>query len=100
MRMKILVLNSGSSTLKFQLLQTGDTASQKKLAHGLIERIGENGSYRFTAGAAPPEEKSISVRDQEEAVGLVISWLRSIPELSLPEAVGHRVVHGGQKFKA
>jgi acetate kinase len=43
-------------------------------------------------------EKHAAVRDHEEGVGLVISWLQSQPQLSNPEAVGHRVVHGGEKF--
>ncbi|HKY06614.1 MAG TPA: acetate/propionate family kinase, partial [Candidatus Binatia bacterium] len=96
--MKILVLNSGSSTLKFKLIQTAGAASQERLADGLIERIGGNGRYRFTRGDAPPDEKPVTVANHEEGVGLVIAWLQSVPELGRPEAVGHRVVHGGQKF--
>jgi acetate kinase len=96
--MKILVLNSGSSSLKFQVIEAGEANSQRKLARGIVERIGQSGGYRFGAGDSAPEEKSATVRDHEEAVGLVLSWVQSRPQLSSPEAVGHRVVHGGRQF--
>ena len=99
--MKILVLNCGSSTLKFQLIEASKSnGEQQKLARGLVDRIGGNGSYRFTAGDASPDEKSLAVADHEEAVRLVIEWLQSGSQSSQPDAVGHRVVHGGQKFTA
>jgi acetate kinase len=97
--MKILVLNCGSSTLKFQLIEVEDSESrQRKLARGIVDRIGADGSYRFIAGNAAPVEKTAAVRDHDEAVGLVLAWLQSQPQLSNPDAAGHRVVHGGVKF--
>ena len=51
--MRILVLNCGSSTLKFQLIEADSSGEQRKLARGLVDRIGASGSYRFVAGAAP-----------------------------------------------
>ncbi|MGH7851895.1 MAG: acetate/propionate family kinase [Candidatus Binatia bacterium] len=99
--MKILVLNCGSSTLKFQLIEVEDSdRTQRKVARGIVDRIGGNGNYRFMAGDSTLVEKPVAVRDHEEAVSLVISWLQSTPQLSNPDAAGHRVVHGGRKFTA
>src|SRR4026209_2449663 len=99
--MKILVLNCGSSTLKFQLIEVEKSEHpQRKLARGIIDRIGGNGTFRFIAGDSTPVEKPAAVRSHEEAVGLVISWIQSIPQLGSPAAAGHRVVHGGEKFAA
>ncbi len=99
--MKILVLNCGSSSLKFQLIEVGESdRRQRKLARGIVDRIGDNGSYRFSAGDSTPIEKPTTVRSHEEAVELVITWLQSTAQLSHPDAAGHRVVHGGQKFSA
>jgi acetate kinase len=99
--MKILVLNCGSATLKFQLIEVEDSdRPQRKLARGIVERIGGKGNYRFIAGDSTPVEKPVAVRSHEEAVSLVISWLQSTPQLSNPDAAGHRVVHGGRKFTA
>ena len=97
--MKILVLNCGSATLKFQFIEVeGSDRSQRKLARGIVDRIGAKANYRFIAGGSTPVEKPAAVRNHEEAVGLVISWLQSTPQLSHPDAAGHRIVHGGQKF--
>jgi acetate kinase len=97
--MKILVLNCGSATLKFQTIEVGEAGEeQRKLAHGLVDRIGANSTYRFVAGDSAPVEQSAAVRGHDEAVGLVVSWLQSHPQFSKPDAIGHRVVHGGEKF--
>ena len=98
--MNILVLNSGSSTLKFQVIEaSGADYPQRKLARGLVDRIGGKGGYQFSTGDARPEEKSLAVADHEQAVRLVIEWLQSKSQAK-PDAVGHRVVHGGLKFTA
>jgi acetate kinase len=99
MAMRILVLNCGSSTLKFQLIEADANGEQQKLARGLVDRIGGNGGYRFAAADAEPVETSLAVHTHEQAVALVIEWLQS-NRLSRFDAVGHRVVHGGQKFTA
>lgn len=98
--MRIAVFNSGSSTLKFQLIEVGASKrEQRKLARGIVDRIGASGSYRFVAGDSAPEGKSMAVPSHEEAVRLVITWLQS-HQMSNLDAVGHRVVHGGQTFTA
>ncbi|HLV24718.1 MAG TPA: acetate kinase [Gemmatimonadales bacterium] len=106
--MNVLVLNVGSSTLKFQLVQT-DTerlaANQDlKLARGLIERIGGEAIYSFSGSSGPPTRGAIALRDHRAAVDYVLSWLvnaESVPIASVGEidAVGHRVVHGGEQFQ-
>ena len=97
--MKVLVLNSGSSTLKFQLIETASsTNTERKLAHGIVDRIGGSGSYRFYSNGVVSEQKSCSVANHEQAVRLVIDWLTSEPGLKAIDAVGHRVVHGGERF--
>ena len=100
--MKILVLNCGSSTLKFQLIETASgssvTRSDRKLARGIVDRIGQAASYRFEAQGGSADEQIVPVDNHEEAVRLVIEWLNLHPELSGFDAVGHRVVHGGDRF--
>ena len=100
--MKVLVFNCGSSTLKFQLMEavpgSTSTATDRKLAGGLVDRIGGESSYKFEVVGATPEKKTIPIRDHGEAVRKVIEWLIANPELRDFEAVGHRVVHGGDQF--
>ena len=96
--MRILVLNCGSSTLKFQLIDTSERAETRKLARGIVDRIGGPASYAFKADRGAREEKALPVASHEVAVRLVIDWLRSQPEWDVIDAVGHRVVHGGDRF--
>jgi acetate kinase len=95
--MKCLVLNCGSSTLKFQLIEVA-SGSERKLARGLVDRIGAEGSYRFEAARGAPLHACVTVANHEDAVCLVIEWLKKNPALSPIDAVGHRVVHGGDRF--
>ena len=96
--MKVLVLNCGSSTLKFQVVETDGLAESHKLARGIVDRIGGPAAYSFKTDSGAPEEKALAVVNHEVAVRLVIDWLRSQPELSVIDAVGHRVVHGADRF--
>lgn len=96
--MRVLVLNCGSSTLKFQLIDSDGLADSRKLARGIVDRIGGPAAYSFKSDGGALEERSLAVANHEVAVGLVIDWLRSQPELSAIDAVGHRVVHGGDRF--
>ena len=99
--MKILVINCGSSSLKYQLI---DSETEGVLAKGLCERIGIEGSQ---ITYQKPGEDKIKTRtpmpDHTKAVELVIAALTDaktgvIADLSEIGAVGHRVVHGGEKF--
>ena len=100
--MKILVLNSGSSTVKFQVIETtvasADLRRQQKLARGLVDRIGAAASYRFEAQGRTANSDSVAIGDHEEAVRLIINWLRANANARGFDAVGHRVVHGGAAF--
>lgn len=97
---KILAINAGSSSLKFQLFEM---PSEEVLAKGLIERIGFTGSI-FTLETQNKEESiTKDMADHEEAVKLLLSELitsKVIQSLDEIDAVGHRVVHGGEYFSA
>ncbi len=100
--MKILVLNSGSATLKFQLREIDPhrTVGRKdsELAQGLVDRIGGASSFRFERLGTVAEQGSFKAENHEQAVGKVIEWLAGEPDTRSFEAVGHRIVHGGDKF--
>ncbi len=99
--MRVLVLNCGSSTLKFQLIETSESgATERKLARGIVDRIGGPASYHFDTNGNGVDEKALVVANHDEAARLVIDWLRSKPGLDSIDAVGHRVVHGGERFTA
>jgi acetate kinase len=100
----ILVINSGSSTVKFQVIETtdaiGDRLRQQKLARGLVDRIGAGASYRFEGLGRSMQSGPLPVGDHEAAVRSIIHWLRSDGHELALDAVGHRVVHGGDVFLA
>jgi acetate kinase len=98
--MKVLVLNCGSSSLKFQFIETHGATVKRKLARGVVDRIGGESSYKFEIIGDPPQEGKIAADNHEAATVKVIAWLSSNPDLGSVEAVGHRVVHGGDKFKS
>lgn len=99
--MKVLVLNCGSSSLKYQLI---DSETEGVLAKGLCERIGIDGSaitHQPAGGAKVKEE--VVMADHTDAVQNVIAKLTDekvgvIASLSEIDAVGHRLVHGGENF--
>lgn len=99
--MKILVLNCGSSSVKYEL---HDISQHQALAQGVIDRIGED--VRAARGeVAVVEPATVQVRDHGEALELVIARLLALDngvlkELGEVAAVGHRVVHGGARFSS
>jgi len=99
--MKILVINCGSSSLKYQLI---DSASEEVLAKGLCERIGIAGSAITHQPAGGEKVKSeVLMSDHTEAVKYVVEKLMDkevgvIKSMDEIDAVGHRIVHGGEKF--
>ena len=106
--MHILVLNVGSSTLKFQFIDTDATAiaeaKDRRIARGQIERIGGEAVLTFSATGSEPVKSTAVLRDHAAAVEHVVRWLTSaesgVPITTIGEiqAVGHRVVHGGERF--
>ncbi|MCI8947940.1 MAG: acetate kinase [Lachnospiraceae bacterium] len=101
--MKILVINCGSSSLKFQLI---DSVHGQVLAKGLCERIGIEGSRLvYRREGAKEQTVKAPMTEHKTAVKMVLDALTApgtgvIRELSEIDAVGHRIVHGGEKFAA
>lgn len=107
--MNVLVLNCGSSSLKFQLICTDRDRIERdtdlRLAHGEIERIGGAAITSFTAEGREPQRSALPVKDIRSGLEIVFRWLAS-ESSGLHEAagsgnidaVGHRVVHGGEHF--
>lgn len=106
--MIILVLNVGSSSLKFQLVDTDESAiahsADKRMARGQLDRIGGEAILTLEAAGRRPIKSTASISDLNAAVEHIIGWLTSdesgvpITKVSDIEAVGHRVVHGGEQF--
>jgi acetate kinase len=107
--MNVFVLNCGSSSLKFQIIDTDPDLiaadGDKQLAKGLIERIGSEAIITFQAESRPPLKQAAALRDHKAALAHVIKWVTS-PDTRIPgisslgdiHAIGHRVVHGGERF--
>ena len=99
--MNILVINCGSSSLKYQLINA-DT--EEVLAKGLCERIGiDGGMHTYQPKGADKIKTQTDMPDHTKAVQLVLDALTDktsgvIADLSEIDAVGHRIVHGGEKF--
>jgi len=106
--MKILVINCGSSSLKYQLI---DMNTQVAVAGGLVERVGidntmlthNRGAEKFVIDLVKQKELGILITDHKSAVALVIDLLLSvgmgiIKSVDEVAAVGHRIVHGGDKY--
>lgn len=100
--MKVLVLNSGSSSLKYQLI---DSETENVLAKGVAERIGELtlGNITHQTDKNGKIEIEAAMNDHDQAMDKVFALLTdptngAISEVSEIGAVGHRVVHGGEKF--
>ncbi|SEI38463.1 acetate kinase [Lachnospiraceae bacterium A10] len=99
--MNILVINCGSSSLKYQVI---DSTSEKVLAKGLCERIGIDGRMNYTPAGGEKEVTEAPMPTHTEAVKMVLEALvnektgvlKSLDEI---DAVGHRIVHGGEAFK-
>ena len=98
--MNILVINCGSSSLKFQLI---DAESEEVLAKGLCERIGIDGRLTYQPAGGEKEISEKAMPTHTEAIQFVIDALTNektgvVKSLSEIGAVGHRIVHGGEKF--
>ena len=98
--MNILVINCGSSSLKYQLI---NSETEGVLAKGLCERIGIDGMLTYQPEGGEKEKSEIAMPTHTEAINAVLAALTNeksgvIKSLSEVGAVGHRVVHGGEKF--
>ena len=101
--MKILVLNAGSSSIKYQLFEMNDN---HVLASGLVEKIGESNSlakikYHNAAGVEEKVEKEGGIKDHHDALGIISELLiqsQVIKDLNELCGIGHRIVQGGSLF--
>jgi acetate kinase len=98
--MNVLVINCGSSSLKFQLI---NSETEAVLAKGLCERIGIDGRLTYQPAGGEKEKTDLAMPTHEEAIQYVINALTNektgvVKSLDEIGAVGHRVVHGGEKF--
>lgn len=98
--MDVLVINCGSSSLKYQLI---DSETEHVLASGLCERIGIDGRFTFKPADGEKIVKDSTMKDHKDAIQIVLDALVDpatgvIKNLDSISAVGHRVVHGGEKF--
>jgi len=101
--MNIVAFNCGSSTLKFKLLEIDDhthSGGEREVAHGTVDRIGDLGAINFLSGDDRFFEGRLVIPDHGLATERVINWLHSLPFMknNTIDAIGHRVVHGGQQF--
>lgn len=107
--MNILVINSGSSSLKFQIIETDknfiENSTDKVKVKGLIDRIGTQALAKISVTNGVEIKESIAIRDHAAALDYIFRKITSgvlniegIFSLSDIDAVGHRVVHGGEKF--
>ena len=102
--MNVLVINCGSSTLKFQAIETDGqsegTSLERRLVHGIVEGIGSRGIIKFTyEGKEYFRDADVTV-NHGEATRQVFDLLKSCGflEAHVLDAIGHRVVHGGDRF--
>ena len=107
--MNILVLNCGSSSVKFQLIATDlDSIAQnadKRLARGAVERVGGEAIITLQSEGREAQKSTSPLRDTRAAVELIIRWASSensgiddVKAVADVHAIGHRVVHGGERF--
>lgn len=103
--MKILVINSGSSSLKYQLI---DMAGHAVVTAGSVERIGETRAalrHAWTGGGEPMKSlaREVTAPDHRAAFVAIGTALREtgvMDDVARADAIGHRVVHGGERFRA
>jgi acetate kinase len=98
--MKVLVINAGSSSIKYQLYQMPDS---RVLAKGIVERIGENNSRLTHNTNGQKHAFDVIAKDHEQGMAVILDTLvrpdiGAIAAISEIGAVGHRVVHGGEEF--
>jgi acetate kinase len=107
--MNVLVLNCGSSSVRFQLIATDleriAQNTDRRLARGYVERIGSQAIITLGAEGRAPQRTTAPLRDTRSAVELIIRWacaedsgISDVKSVADVHAVGHRVVHGGERF--
>lgn len=98
--MKILVINSGSSSLKFQVI---DSETERVLAKGVCERIGIDGIFTYKTDTGIAVKNQIPMKNHTQAVHVLLDMLVDkqngvLKDFQEIDVIGHRLVHGGEKF--
>lgn len=98
--MKILVINSGSSSLKFQVI---DSVTEEVMARGVCERIGIDGIFTYKTHKGLTIKERAEMKDHKQAVDLLLKTLADpqngvIKDFKEIDVIGHRLVHGGERF--
>lgn len=98
--MKILVINSGSSSLKFQVIDSG---TERVLAKGVCERIGIDGVFTYKTNGGISVKEPVPMQNHKQAVNTILDTLADpqkgvIHDFGEIDVIGHRLVHGGEKF--
>lgn len=98
--MKILVINSGSSSLKFQVI---DSVTEEVLVKGLCERIGIDGRFTYKTNHGISIKEPVTMENHKQAVNTILETLVDpekgvLADFGEIDVVGHRLVHGGEKF--
>lgn len=107
--MNVLVLNCGSATIKFQLIATEldliENNADRRLARGIIERIGGEAIISLQTEGGTPQKSTAVLRDIRAAIDFIVRWaasaesgIQEINSIADVHAAGHRVVHGGEGF--
>lgn len=107
--MNILAFNCGSSSIKFRIADVQRTERrewrERRLAEGVVDRIGGDAELSFRAEGQKPARKTERIADHEEAIHRVFAWIDSEEAVRASgggtriEGIGHRVVHGGARFR-
>lgn len=98
--MRILVINSGSSSLKFQVI---DSETEEVLAKGVCERIGIDGIFTYKTNKGLTIKERAEMKNHKQAVDILLKTLADpqngvIKDFKEIDVIGHRLVHGGEKF--
>ncbi len=100
--MKVLVINCGSSSVKYQIIET---ETEERLCKGLVELAGEQSTFSYEKPGMPKLKEMVSFKDHKDGVDRIISTITD-PEIGCVKSadeiagIGHRVLHGGDKYTA
>jgi acetate kinase len=94
---RALVLNCGSSSVKFQVVERAQGGAIRRVARGAVEKLGPDARLVLSLGGDAPQRERLPVTEHEDAVARILAWVRDDLGAGL-DVVGHRVVHGGTRF--
>jgi acetate kinase len=100
--MRVLTINSGSSSIKFSVYDFDGPAREVRACSGAAARIGREESTLTTrvGHGAPPVTEQLPLPDHEAALGAITRWIAAHADGRAPDAIGHRIVHGGSRYES